>query len=297
MLLDAGLDQTLARHVAHLFVRDPLVIRKDRIHLDDSAETDHFENIQSTNWQTVRWKPPPKGKPCGPHVGWRVEFRSMEVQLTDFENAAFTVFVVLVSRVILAFDLNLYIPLSKVDENMKRAHRRGAATSESFFFRADVADGVEQVRLVEMTCLEILCGKGDHFPGLVPLIFAYLDAIECDPETYELVRMYLDFIQRRASGELLTAAQWMRSLVMSHPEYQGDSLVPPGVAHDLVQACAAVAEGRRQEPSLLGSAHVPPLHPDAAWPTPLGAPKIHAGRRDALLARYAQRIRRGVATS
>jgi Glutamate-cysteine ligase len=38
----------------------------------------------------------------------------MEVQLTDLENAAFTVFVVLVTRVILAFDLNLYIPLSKV---------------------------------------------------------------------------------------------------------------------------------------------------------------------------------------
>lgn len=38
----------------------------------------------------------------------------MEVQLTDFENAAFTVFVVLVTRVILAFDLALYIPLSKV---------------------------------------------------------------------------------------------------------------------------------------------------------------------------------------
>lgn len=38
----------------------------------------------------------------------------MEVQLTDFENAAFTVFVVLLQRVILFFDLNLYIPLSLV---------------------------------------------------------------------------------------------------------------------------------------------------------------------------------------
>ena len=37
----------------------------------------------------------------------------MEVQLTDFENAAFVVFVVLITRVVLAFDLCLYIPLSK----------------------------------------------------------------------------------------------------------------------------------------------------------------------------------------
>ena len=35
------------------------------------------------------------------------------MQLTDYENAAFVVFIVLVTRVILAFDLNLYIPLSQ----------------------------------------------------------------------------------------------------------------------------------------------------------------------------------------
>lgn len=37
----------------------------------------------------------------------------MEVQLTDFENAAFAIFVVLLSRAILAFNLNFYIPISK----------------------------------------------------------------------------------------------------------------------------------------------------------------------------------------
>jgi glutamate--cysteine ligase catalytic subunit len=48
----------------------------------------------------------------------------MEIQLTDFENAAFTVFVVLLTRIILAFDLHLYVPISKLDTNMKRAHAR-----------------------------------------------------------------------------------------------------------------------------------------------------------------------------
>jgi hypothetical protein len=37
-----------------------------------------------------------------------------QVQLTDFENAAFATFVVLITRVILSFNLNLLIPLSKV---------------------------------------------------------------------------------------------------------------------------------------------------------------------------------------
>ena len=57
-----------------------------------------------------------KFKPPLPNssMGWRVEFRPLEVQLTDFENAAFAVFVVLLTRAILSFKLNLYIPVSKV---------------------------------------------------------------------------------------------------------------------------------------------------------------------------------------
>ena len=38
----------------------------------------------------------------------------VQVQLTDFENAAYIVFVVLLTRAILSFKLNLLIPISKV---------------------------------------------------------------------------------------------------------------------------------------------------------------------------------------
>ena len=100
LLLERGVDAILAQHIAHLFVRDPLVIFEGAVEeLDDDVATEHWENLQSTNWQTMRWKPPPN-KPhlCSPHIGWRVEFRSMEVQLTDYENAAFSVFIVLLTR-------------------------------------------------------------------------------------------------------------------------------------------------------------------------------------------------------
>jgi hypothetical protein len=63
----------------------------------------------------------------------------MEIQLTDFENAAFTTFITLLTRVILTFDLNLYIPLSRVDANMQRAHGRNAARKGKFFFRRHLA--------------------------------------------------------------------------------------------------------------------------------------------------------------
>lgn len=110
-LSDNGIDDLLARHIAHLFIRDPLVIFHELLNVDDNESTDHFENLQSTNWQTMRFKPPPsKTSP----IGWRVEFRSMEIQLTDFENAAFAIFIVLVTRAVLSFNTNFYIPISKV---------------------------------------------------------------------------------------------------------------------------------------------------------------------------------------
>ncbi|KAJ3270551.1 hypothetical protein HK104_004897, partial [Borealophlyctis nickersoniae] len=134
-LIEGGVDKHLAKHYAHLFIRDPLVVFRELLEQDDSQSSDHFENIQSTNWQTMRFKPPP---PSMPNVGWRVEFRSMEIQLTDRENAAFAVFVVLLTRAILSFDLNFYIPLSKVDENMKCAHARDAVRTHKFWFRRNI---------------------------------------------------------------------------------------------------------------------------------------------------------------
>ena len=58
----------------------------------------------------MRFKPPPPGS----SIGWRVEFRVCDVQLTDFENAAFVVVIMLLTRAILTYKLNLLIPISYV---------------------------------------------------------------------------------------------------------------------------------------------------------------------------------------
>ena len=39
----------------------------------------------------------------------------MEIQVTDHENAAFAIFIVLLTRAILSYGLNFYIPISKVE--------------------------------------------------------------------------------------------------------------------------------------------------------------------------------------
>lgn len=132
-LVDGGMDDLLATHFAHLFIRDPLVIFSEDLKKPDPEGANHFENLQSTNWQHMRFKPPPPDA----DIGWRVEFRSMEIQITDFENAAFSIFIVLITRVILSYDLNFYIPIPRTAENMETAHTRDAVTKSKFWFRKD----------------------------------------------------------------------------------------------------------------------------------------------------------------
>ena len=245
-LLNGGMDDKLATHFAHLFIRDPIVIFEEDLQTLDMSKTDHFENIQSTNWQHMRFKPPPADN----SIGWRVEFRSMEIQITDFENAAFSVFMVLVTRAILSFDLNFYIPISRVDENMERAHGVDAVLKDKFYFRKNPFPvrpsravstfddgssrpgsaipsrpgsppiGPVEDEYEEMTVNEIINGsqEGD-FPGLIPIVESYLDSVNVDVETRCELATYLNLISKRASGELDTAARWIRNFVDAHPAY------------------------------------------------------------------------------
>lgn len=298
-LIEGGVDHMLAQHIAHLFIRDPLAIYEEKVDQDNDTSTDHFENIQSTNWNTVRFKLPPPGT----DIGWRTEFRSMEVGITDFENAAFSVFVVLLSRVILAFNLNFYIPMSKVDENMNIAHLRDAAVSQEFYFRKNIfksSDGsdflcdcghihtahivgghsnyddidnfcpsdcdsnssdsenepYEPMSLDDIFNGKPLCRNGKQegfaFPGLIPLVRGYLDALNIECETRSKLLTYLDFISARASGELCTNAAYMRNFVENHPSYKQDSIVSSNLCFDLMTTVNGISNGDIAAPELLG---------------------------------------------
>ena len=242
-LLDSGVDRLLAKHVAHLFIRDPLVIYSNRIELDDTKDMDHFENIQSTNWQTVRFKPPPHNS----SIGWRTEFRVMELQLTDWENAAFTCFVVLVTRAIQSFQLNMYMPLSKVDYNMGTAHKRDAVLHRKFHWRKNICDPQDET-VTSYTINEIINGCPE-FEGLKAVVNKYLDvksASGLDPQIRAKLDSYVDFVSRRASGELITTAAYLRNFVLSHPSYEHDAVVNEEIAFDLTQECIEITfEGKR----------------------------------------------------
>ncbi|RMD44176.1 hypothetical protein DV735_g999, partial [Chaetothyriales sp. CBS 134920] len=184
-LVAGGMDDLLATHFAHLFIRDPIVVFAEDLEVLDASGSNHFENLHAD-------------------IGWRVEFRSMEIQMSDFENAAFAVFLVLVTRAILSFDLNFYLPIARTTENMETAHAR---------------DAVRQSRFC-----------------------AYLNSMNIDVDTRCRLARYLSLISRRASGQAWTGARWIRHFVRSHPAYAADSVVSNEIQYDLIKAVEQVAQ-------------------------------------------------------
>jgi glutamate--cysteine ligase catalytic subunit len=260
------MDDLLATHFAHLFIRDPIVVFAEDLQELDLTKADHFENLQSTNWQHMRFKPPPAGS----DMGWRVEFRPMEIQITDFENAAFSIFIVLLTRAILSFNLNFYIPITLVSENMETAHVRDAVSTQKFWFRKDpfaahrsnvgatgtstpaesrpaTPTGPVEDEYEQMTINEVINGQaGNGFPGLIPLVESYLNSMNVDVETRCDLATYLDLIRKRANGTYWTAAKWIRHFVDTHPAYKKDSVVDEEITYDLVKAVEQITreEGR-----------------------------------------------------
>ncbi|OAL38049.1 hypothetical protein AYO20_02501 [Fonsecaea nubica] len=253
----SSMDSLLASHYANILTRDPIALTKNELRSHESL--DLFEILHSAVWPHVDFKLPSKDGAAG----WRVEFRPLEVQLTDVENAAFAVFVTLVARTILHYGLNFYIPIDKVAENMERAHTRNAVREQKFFFRLKVgratldeeAPGSENPdqEYTLMTMTEIMNGslslqnsKGHSFPGIIPLVQSYiLEVFESvSGDDRRTIDKYLDIIRKRATGEMLTPASWMRQFVQGHQDYHQDSFVSELACYDLMKVVKALGDGR-----------------------------------------------------
>ena len=53
LLKDEGLDDLMAQHVAHLFIRDPISLFAEKLEQDVKTETDHFEVGIQQNVQII----------------------------------------------------------------------------------------------------------------------------------------------------------------------------------------------------------------------------------------------------
>lgn len=209
----------------------------------DEDDVDEFENIQSTNWQSMRFKPPPI-RENNNLIGWRIEFRTIELQFTSFENSAFCAFVILMVKAIKHFDLNFLMPISKVDENMQRAQSRNACLDEKFYFRKNLFDFKVENSVGEMSLDEIFNGS-ERFKGLIQILGDYLSTLDdLAPSTMNKFKQYLKFFQLRANGGLMTPASYIRKFINQHPKYKHDSVVNSEINYDLMWNVYLIANGK-----------------------------------------------------
>ena len=196
-LVDGGIPKNLAAHIAHLFIRDPLAIYRELMHQNKEESTDHFDNIQSTNWQSLRFKPPSKEGTNG----WKVEFRVMDAQLKDQDNARLVAFMAILVRSIVKDPKvwqQFYMPITLVDQNFERAHEQNAVTQGKFWWPSQGDPG----KLVEISAREIL-----------QTIFPLLTQVVCDDLDYGGQKVGIDalgFILNRVQGEEPTDALRIR---------------------------------------------------------------------------------------
>lgn len=236
-LTNEGMDSQLAEHYASMLTRDPMFLIKDLLHSEDENDTSVFDFFNCSNWRLLRFKPPPVSEEDKKNrIGWRVEFRPTELQITDFHNAAFATFIILLTRTIAKLNLNFLIDTIKLDENMNRASRRNAYQSEKFYFRVNVENSFgQEAQIEELTVNEIINGN-DKFKGLVPLVkeFLKLNENEMNEQTRNKIDEYLSLFEKRANGKLMTTAAYIRKFINEHPKYEHDSRISDEVNYDLM---------------------------------------------------------------
>jgi len=105
----------------------------------------------------------------------------------------------------------------------------------------------------------------------------------------ERMTKYLDFIEKRATGQLVTPATWMRNFIRSHEDYKFDSVVSDSIAYDLMVACNEIGLGKRAAPELLGDVEIRPISASEAYVKKLESKRVNNGQVISLLERYSSR--------
>ena len=258
-LTDKGFNTRFAEYICNLFVREPMIVFEKKIEVEKKEDPTHFISFMSTNWNSIRFKPPLENDK---DKFYKLEIRPCDLQFSPFENAAITTFIILYSRILRNYDINFIIPMSMNDTNFEKAHFNNAASKEKFFWRVNgitkeyekwgkyvrkgsfcnsaykVPEGYESKEkdlesIKELTVDEILNGNEEYgYVGLLK-IMKFFVINRYKEHQHELLLGHLDFLSDRAKGKLLTGAQYVRKLVLNHPKYKKDSVVSQEIAYDV----------------------------------------------------------------
>ncbi|KAM0673510.1 glutamate--cysteine ligase [Gurleya vavrai] len=215
--------------------------------------TDDFENIQSSNWRSMRFKLPSQNGRLE-ESGWKVEFRPMEIQPTAFENSAYCIFVVLLSKAIIEYKINFYMPLSLVDENFRRANLLNYKESEFkkklendraiFYYRKNIFEE-GKANICEGTIKDIFMGDGDY-EGIFGVVKRFVDEHynkkeNCEEEKSNIYK-YLNFLEKRINNEYVSVADFMRKFVITHEDYKNDANASEKILDELIDKVKIITE-------------------------------------------------------
>ncbi|KAF2669907.1 GCS-domain-containing protein [Microthyrium microscopicum] len=244
-ILEAGgMDSVLAKFFATIHLRDPIYLDCRDGNVENVTGKAVHLSLLSSFWSHVRLKVP---EPDAPNHGWRVEFRPMELQPTDYENAAILVFLNLLRQTLswLGPEYDFWMPLNLVEENMQRAHTRDGLTQTRFWFPSNsCATGNGSIAgskhrdsqdITELSIADIINGRTGVIEGLLPTVRRFLasNATFEDPQSEQL-EPYLNFIELHAEGKIPTTASWIRNFVQAHHSYKKDSRVGPEISYDML---------------------------------------------------------------
>ena len=213
-LLKHDIPINIAKHIANLFIRDPIIMyEKDIVDIKNNNDNYHnfFVNINSSNWNNVRLKPP-----LNLYDSWKVEIRSLDMQYSVFSNTSFFIFTILLARTIVYYNLDFYIPISEVDNNFEKAKKNNCLDEKYIFILNNIKSA---------STIEIIIDK------LIEYIYNYLIDIDVD---ISLFSKYLENIRLIASKKIKSNADNIRNFVKNHSSYNQDSVVHQNISDDLL---------------------------------------------------------------
>lgn len=230
MLVSNGVPEPLARTMGQAVLRDPLVLFPEQLD-EDATAANAMNTFLSTHWKTVRMKPPS----ASVHA-WLVEFRPMELQPSDFENAALAVVSLVAARALASQpDKIPYTSMTVLQSQIDLAERRDAVTLPRGF-------GVKG----EQSIAEVL----GYVPGFVfadgsvaeeasGVLQVCWDFLEGESEKQKFCR-YAHHLSRLAYGIVKTPAARIRAMIYDSPGYDADTAkIPSHVMSDIFRGIFA----------------------------------------------------------
>ena len=215
-----NIPDNINKHISYLFLRDPIIMYEKDLNknkLITENETDFFVNINSSNWNNVRLKPPLNAKDS-----WKIEIRMLDMQTNNFKNASFIIYILLLTRTIIHYNMNFYMPLSYIEKNYHNIEKQNFDKKlyTNHFWNKKKKNFSPELK-----------GIGHIVTKINFFIKKYIEENKICID----VDKYLLYIENISQQKQNTDAEEMYNFIINHEKYKKDSKINNCISNDLIQ--------------------------------------------------------------